>query len=149
MKQISKLIMAVVAKNGEDYSIESMDVPTSLVHQFVSKLRSRNATKGELEKAEKMFRQIRFEDYEESCVARLMAFARDNADDVIDRFCKSQNWSEDTAEGLKFSAAVLDSDRSSETWIKFQKGKDGEFYVNFVAMRRVGKQSNKLIIESR
>lgn len=132
--------MALATKNDADYSIESMDVPTSLVHQFISKLRSRNATKNEIESAEKVFRQIRFEDYEESCVARLMQFAKANADEVIDRFCKSQNWSEDTAEGLKFAAAVLDADRSAETWIKFQKGKDGEFYVNFVAMRRIGKQ---------
>uniref|UniRef100_A0A915HK61 Uncharacterized protein n=1 Tax=Romanomermis culicivorax TaxID=13658 RepID=A0A915HK61_ROMCU len=121
----------------ELFPLEAMDVPTSLAYQFTSKLRARNAAKSDIEVAEKMFKEIRFEDYEESSLARLMTFQKENSDEVIEKFCKSHKFSDDTAEGLKFAAALLDSDRSAETWIKFQKGEEGEFFVNFVAMRRI------------
>lgn len=124
----------------ELFPFEAMDVPTSLAHQFISKLRARNAAKSDVEVAEKMFKEIRFEDYEESSLARLMTFQKENSDEVIEKFCKSHKFSDDTAEGLKFAAALLDSDRSAETWIKFQKGEEGEFFVNFVAMRRIGEK---------
>lgn len=137
---VPKSVNAVVAVDEpqECFPVEMMDVPTSLAHQFVNKLKSRNAAKTEIEAAEKMFKQTRFEDYEESSLARMMAFQKSNSDEVIEKFCKAHKFNEDTAEGLKFAAALLDSDRSAETWIKFQKGEEGEFFVNFVAMRRIG-----------
>lgn len=138
----SSAAVVICASNevAELFPVESMDVPTSLAHQFISKLRSRSATTTDLERAERLFRGIRFEDYEERCVARLMTFGKENSDEVIEKFCKSHKFTEDTAEGLKFAAAMLDTDRSAETWIKFQKGEEGEFFVNFVAMRRIGEK---------
>lgn len=136
---VVKAPSSVVAA-GSAHVVESMDVPTSLAHQFINKLRARNAEKQEIEAAEKMFRQIRFEDYEERSLARLMSFAQEKSDTVIEKFCKAQGLPDDTAEGLKMAAAHLDSDRSAETWIKFQQGEEGEFFVNFLAMQRVGTQ---------
>jgi len=129
---------AVVA-SGEP-QVQPLDVATSLTQQFIHKLRSRNADRKGIEEADRLFRQIRFEDYEESSSARLMQFDQARADEVIERFCSSNGWSEQMSEDLKFAAALLDEDRKAETWIKFQKGNDGEFYVHFVALRRMGEK---------
>jgi len=129
---------AVVA-SGEPH-VQPLDVATALTQQFIHKLRSRNADKKAIEEADHLFRGIRFEDYEESCSARMMQFELSRADEVIERFCSSNGWNEQTSEDLKFAAALLDEDRKAETWIKFQKGKDGEFYVHFVALRRMGEK---------
>jgi len=129
---------AVVAA-GEP-QIQPLDVATSLTQQFIHKLRSRHADRNQIDEADRLFRQIRFEDYEESSSARMMQFDQSRADDVIERFCSSNGWSEQMSEDLKFAAALLDEDRKAETWIKFQKGQDGEFYVHFVAMRRMGEK---------
>lgn len=128
---------AVVA-SGEPH-VQPLDVATALTQQFIHKLRSRNADPQAIEEADHLFRGIRFEDYEESCSARMMQFDVSRADEVIEKFCSSNGWNEQTSEDLKFAAALLDEDRKAETWIKFQKGKDGEFYVHFVALRRAGK----------
>jgi len=138
--------MAVVVANsnamvasGEPH-VQPLDVATALTQQFIHKLRSRNADRQAIEEADHLFRAIRFEDYEESCSARMMQFEQSRADEVIERFCSSNGWNEQTSEDLKFAAALLDEDRKAETWIKFQKGKDGEFYVHFVALRRQGEK---------
>jgi len=138
--------MAVVVANSNSVvpsgepRVQNLDVATALTQQFIHKLRSRNADRKGIEEADHLFRGIRFEDYEESSSARMMQFDVSRAEEVIEKFCATNGWNEQTSEDLKFAAALLDEDRKAETWIKFQKGKDGEFYVHFVALRRAGEK---------
>jgi len=130
---------SVVAAGEAQVQVQqALDVPTALTQQFIHKLRARQADRKGIEEASGLFRAIRFEDYEESCSARLMQFEHTKSDDVIEKLCSSNGWDQHTSEDLKFAAALLDEDRKAETWIKFQKGQDGEFYVHFVALKRMG-----------
>ncbi|CDW59724.1 allograft inflammatory factor 1 [Trichuris trichiura] len=127
------------SQNGA-VSLQKLSVGAALVQQFVNKLRSRNASNGGIRAAEEFIRGVRFQDYEERSSCRLMQFPTNKSNEVIERFCKDNAWDEESTNDLKFSAALLDADQKSDTFIRFQKVDDGEFYVHFIALKRMGEK---------
>ncbi|VDO94091.1 unnamed protein product [Soboliphyme baturini] len=91
-------------------------IGTSLLQQFVGKLKAREATPDEILKAEQILQG------------------------VITRFCEENHWDEAGENDLRFAASLLDADNKSNTFIKFQKAGESEFFVHFIAMKRIEDQ---------
>ncbi|KRZ76047.1 hypothetical protein T10_6472 [Trichinella papuae] len=114
-----------------------MSVGARLIRQFIDKLRARDATVDRIRSAEALVRGVHFRDYEERSSCRLMQFSHARADEVIDRFCEENGWDESSRNDLKFSAHMLDADQKSDTFIRFQKVGESEFFVHFIALKRI------------
>ncbi|KAL1242118.1 Parkinson disease protein [Trichinella spiralis] len=114
-----------------------MSVGARLIRQFIDKLRARDATVDRIRSAEALVRGVHFRDYEERSSCRLMQFSHARADEVIDRFCDENGWDESSRNDLKFSAHMLDADQKSDTFIRFQKVGESEFFVHFIALKRI------------
>uniref|UniRef100_A0A5S6Q8J9 CS domain-containing protein n=1 Tax=Trichuris muris TaxID=70415 RepID=A0A5S6Q8J9_TRIMR len=127
------------SQNGA-VSLQKLSVGAALVQQFVNKLRSRNASNEGIRAAEEFMKGVRFQDYEERSSSRLMQFPASKSVEVIERFCNENEWDEESTNDLKFSAALLDADQKSDSFIRFQKVGDGEFYVHFIALKRMGEK---------
>ncbi|KRY67267.1 Protein DJ-1, partial [Trichinella pseudospiralis] len=114
-----------------------MSVGARLIRQFIDKLRARDATVDRIRSAEALVRGVHFRDYEERSSCRLMQFSHTRADEVIDRFCEENGWDDSSRNDLKFSAHMLDADQKSDTFIRFQKVGESEFFVHFIALKRI------------